>query len=414
MRVWNVNHHADPPEGQATRTFDLAANLVARGHSVTLFVSTFNHYHFRHLRKLGWRPWRHEVIDGVRIVWIKTPPYTGNDWRRLLNQLVFSTVTLVAGSLESPRPEVVIGTSVHPFAALAGYAIARVRRAPFVFEETDMWPRVLIDFGRLSAESQSARMLARIEGFLYRRAARIVMLMRGAEDHVAAAGGDPDNVVWIPHGVDIRRYKDLKAYDGAPGRPFRVMYLGAFLTSNAIDTILDVADQTLQRGRDDIVFLLVGAGTRRNDVIEIAARRKLTNVSFPDPVPKARIAEVMADADAFIYGLPDLPLYRYGITLNKLTDYMAGGRPIIFFGNSSYDPVTEAGAGIRVPPGDPALVADAIERLVAMGPEERMEMGRHARAWLLEHHEIGRLTDRLEAALEEVVNEPRRATRLTA
>ena len=399
MRIWNINHHADPPEGQATRTFDLAVQLNQRGHTVTIFTSTFNHYHFRHVRRLGWRVWRHETIEGVDIIWIRTPPYRGNDWRRVLNNAVFAALALGAGSVERGRPDVVIGTSVHPLAALTGYALARLRHAVFVFEETDMWPRVLIDFGRLREDSKTALAMTRIEAMLYRKASRVVMLMRGAEDHVEAAGGDPRKVVWIPHGVDIRRYDGLKPYDGAPNRPFRVMYLGAFLTSNAIDSILDVAAELRNRGRDDIRFLFVGAGTRRSEVIDEARRRNLANVAFPDSVPKARIAEAMADADAFIYGLPDLPIYRYGITLNKMTDYMAGARPIIFFGNSSYDPVTEARAGYRVPPGNPNLVADAIEQLVSLEPEERAAMGLRARGWLMQHHEIGVLADRLEAEL---------------
>jgi glycosyltransferase involved in cell wall biosynthesis len=103
----------------------------------------------------------------------------------------------------------------------------------------------------------------------------------------------------------------------------------------------------------------------------------------------------MGEADAFIYGLRDLALYRFGISLNKLTDYLAAGRPIVFFGRSSYDPVRDAEAGFSVPPGDPEQLADAVERLVDLTPRERMEMGERGRRYLLEHHNIPRLADRL-------------------
>src|SRR5207302_1167593 len=89
-------------------------------------------------------------------------------------------------------------------------------------------------------------------------------------------------------------------------------------------------------------------------------------------------------------------------SLNKLSDYLAGGRPIIYYGRSSYDPVSAAGAGFTVPPGDPAAVADAIERLFALSPEERREMGARGQAYLAEHHNIPRLAERLLAVIEPV------------
>jgi glycosyltransferase involved in cell wall biosynthesis len=107
----------------------------------------------------------------------------------------------------------------------------------------------------------------------------------------------------------------------------------------------------------------------------------------------------MARADAFIYGLRDLPLYRYGISLNKLTDYLAGGRPIVFYGNSSYDPVAESEAGFSVPPEQPEAIADAVERLLALTPAERQAMGRRGREFLEQHHAIPGLARRMEEIL---------------
>ena len=79
------------------------------------------------------------------------------------------------------------------------------------------------------------------------------------------------------------------------------------------------------------------------------------------------------------------------------------GRPIIFFGRSTYDPVKDAEAGFSVAPGDPEVLADAIEHLVALSPRERIEMGERGRLYLLEHHNIPRLAARL---LEVFESEP--------
>src|SRR5207253_1437019 len=163
----------------------------------------------------------------------------------------------------------------------------------------------------------------------------------------------------------------------------------------------------------DIEFELFGAGTYREELMQRARALNLRNLSFPPAVPKKEIARVMSRADAFIYGLHDLPLYRYGMSLNKLSDYLAGGRPIIYYGRSSYDPVSAAGAGFTVPPGDPAAVADAIERLFALSPEERREMGARGQAYLAEHHNIPRLAERLLAVIEPVAAAEARPVRGT-
>jgi len=396
MVIWVVNHHADPPEGMATRTYDLCRRWVESGHHATIFVSNVNHYDFRSRRPIrGLRLWLEEDLDGVQMVWIRTTPYRGNGLGRVINQLSFAVLAVAAGVRRRPRPEIVIGVSVHPLAALSGWVLARVRRARFFFEVTDLWPQTLIEFGRLRADGWPARGLRALERFLYQRAERIVMLWRHTDDYVESLGVSSAKIVWVPHGVELERYQGLMEYDGAPKRPFRVVYMGGFVESMAIGTLLEAAARLQENGRHDIVFLLFGSGTHRQHYIRMASDLGLTNVQFPDAVPKRDIAQAMNQADAFVYGLRDLPLYRFGMSLNKLSDYLAGGRPIVFYGRSSYDPVRDAGVGFSVPPDDPQGLADAFERLVALPPEERIAMGRRGRQYLLEQHDIPGLADRL-------------------
>ena len=395
MRIWIVNHYADPPDGLATRSFDIARRMVEKGRPTTIFACAFSHYHLGPLRRLGWRLWRTENIDGVLFVWIAANSYRNNDWRRMLNMLTFSLITFFAGLVRRERPEIVIGVSVHPLAALTGYLLARVKGARFFFEVTDLWPQTLIDFGRLRPDGRAARGMRTLERFLFERAERIVMLWRHTDSYVESQGVSPSKILWIPHGVELERYQELQPYEGAPERPFRVMFLGGFVAANSIESILDAAAVLKRWGRQDIEFLLIGAGQERAALMERARSMDLTNVEFRPAVPKRDVARTMGEADAFIYGLRDLPLYRFGISLNKLTDYLASGRPIIFFGRSTYDPVHDAGAGVSVLPGDPELLAGAIEGLAALTPQERMEMGERGRRYLLEHHNIPSLATRL-------------------
>ncbi|HEV8597224.1 MAG TPA: glycosyltransferase family 4 protein [Candidatus Dormibacteraeota bacterium] len=401
MRIWVVNHYADPPDGLATRSFDLARRWVEKGHATTIFVCNLSHYHLKPVRHIpAPRLWLDEDIQGVRMVWVRSPGYTKNDWRRVLNMVTFSFLAVVAGVFRRERPDVVIGVSVHPLAGLAGWVLAGLRRARFFFEVTDLWPETLIEFGMLPASSLRARWMQRLERFLFRHSERIVMLWRHTDEYVESQGVSRKRIVWIPHGVELSRYESLERYDGVAGNPFRVVFLGGFVSANALDTILDAAAELKKRGRDDIRLLLIGSGQDRDAVMRRARELGLDNVEFPDAVPKAEISRAMALADAFIYGLRDIPLYRYGISLNKLADYLAAGRPIIFFGRSSYDPVAEAQAGFSVPPGDPVAIAEAIEKLAALSPAERKLMGDRGRDYLLGHHNIPSLAERFLGILQ--------------
>jgi nucleotide sugar dehydrogenase len=402
MRIWIVNHYADPPDGMATRSVDLGRRFVESGHQTTIFASNFNHYRFAPVINLGWRLWRAQQVDGVRFIWVRTFRYRVNNWRRAINMATFTALVFLAGLFERPRPDVVIGVSVHPLAALAGYFLSRVKGARFFFEVTDLWPQTLIDLRRIKRNSLLARFLGRLERYLCEKAERIVMLLPHAEKYMAQIGVPLDKIVWIPNGVELSRYDDVVPYDGAARPPFRVMFMGGFVESNAIENILEAARILKERGRKDIEFMLVGRGTDRDAVIRRAREQRLDNVHFPDPVPKFEIGRMMSQADAFIYALHDLPLYQYGVSLNKLTDYLAGGRPIIFSGRSAYDPVADIGAGYSLPPDDPVAIADAIEKLFSLTPDERIRMGLKGREYVVEHHDIPKLASQLLAALEPV------------
>lgn len=396
MNVWILNHYAEPPARQATRSYDLGRELVARGHRVTIFASSFSYYRFEEEHLAPGETHREETIGGVRFFWLRTTPYRVNDWRRVLNMVSYARRAVRVGGALDERPDVVIGVSVHPLAALAGWRLARRKGARFFFEVTDLWPQTLVDLGRLSPAHPLTWLLRRLERFLYRRAEKIISLLPNIHAYLEPLGIPGDRVVWIPNGVDLSRYAALRDYGGGGGGPFTIMYVGGHVQSNALDVVLDAARIEQERGRA-VRFVFVGDGVDKPRLMERA--RDLRNVEFRGLVPKDALAGVMAEADAFVFSLRDLPLYRYGISLNKLCDYLASGRPILFAGRSTYDAVDRAQAGLTVPPEDPAALADAIDRLAALPPAERARMGRNGYEYCKQYHAIPVLAGRLEAAL---------------
>jgi glycosyltransferase involved in cell wall biosynthesis len=109
-------------------------------------------------------------------------------------------------------------------------------------------------------------------------------------------------------------------------------------------------------------------------------------------------------ADVLVATLKDIRLYEHGTSLNKLYDYLAAGRPIVFGAHGSNNPVSESGGGLVVPPENATAMADALIRLSRMSDAERCDMGRKGLAYVQEHHDIRILAGRLESVLQDAVS----------
>jgi len=406
MRIWTFNHYASTPDEQMTAPFDIAKALVRKGHEVTIFASSFSHYKFLELKLRKSETWQVEVLDGVRFVWVRTFPYCRNDWRRILNMASFAWRTWRVSKKLSDSPDVIVGVTVHPLAALTGACLAKKYNVPFVYEVRDLWPLTLIEFGRISARGPLAFGLIWLERITAKRATAIVTTMPGGPDHFEKLGIPRRITKWIPNGLDISRFDTLKPYDGTLSKCVTFMYIGGHVYALALEVILRASQVIERRGERDVRFVFVGGGQERQHLIRLAQNLGLRRVEFRGVVPKAELPQIMQEADAFLVSMRDRPaLYQHGISFNKLCDYMAAGRPIIFAGNPGYNAVEKAQAGIVVPPERPEAIVKAIEQFLALTPEERRQMGQNGQRYVKEHHDIRILTDKMEAVLLAAVSE---------
>jgi glycosyltransferase involved in cell wall biosynthesis len=339
---------------------------------------------------------RLESDGGIPFLWVNTPGYVGNGSGRIRNMLAFTRSVLKRKSTSSlPRPDVVIGSSVHPFAALAGALLARRFKVPFVLEIRDLWPQTLIDMGRLREKSLLAYLLRRLELWLYRRASKIIVLLPRAWEYIVPLGISKDRVVWIPNGVDLGLFPASSAPQASEA--FTLMYFGAHGQANGLDVVLKAMHQLQQMPEaKNIRLRLIGDGPLKPRLIDMAEQLELSNVSFEPAVAKSQIPRLASQADAFVIAVLDLPgLYKYGISMNKLFDYMAAMRPVIMASAAANNPIAEANAGLSVKPGDPLALAGAIVQMACLSSEERQQMGNAGRRYVEQNHSFQILAKRL-------------------
>lgn len=414
-QVWILNHYAqEPGSAGGTRHFHLSQYLRNYGWQSTVIAASIEHG--SGIQRLSPNELaRYEKIEGVPFHWINVPPYSGNGAGRIVNMLSYSWRVLRRHTTaQLPRPDVIIGSSVHPFAAASAALIADRFNVPFVFEVRDLWPQTLIDVGRMSPKSPFTWVLKKLEKWLYRKASRIIVLLPRACDYIAPLGIPKKNIVWIPNGVDLSLFvQDQAAIDHQEkeDQEFTLMYLGAHGKANDLNNVLE-AMQHVQRKNNNIRLRLIGDGPLKNQLMSFAQELGLTNVKFENPVPKSQIPELAAQADAFLISVLDLPqLYRYGISMNKLFDYMASNRPVIISSNAINNPVKEASAGLTVEAGNPAALADAILEMAAMPLAVRRQMAAAGRSYIEKNHGFNQLAGRLASTLDKVCVEHSRLSK---
>jgi len=152
-----------------------------------------------------------------------------------------------------------------------------------------------------------------------------------------------------------------------------------------------------------LVIKLIGNGPLKSHLVKRCETEKINLVQFHDPIPKDQIYQFLSQADAFILLLKDSPLFKWGVSPNKLFDYMAMSQPIIYGINSEFNPIRQTQSGITVLPDAPQAVADAIMTLIQTPPDARKIMGQHAYEYVSRLHHVDKLAAELETILSATI-----------
>lgn len=404
--VWFINHYAQAPYNfGGTRHFCLAKYLKQQGWDSSIIASSTEINTSKQLID-DKKPYKYEYIDGVHFVRLKTISYKGNGVSRMLNMLQFSLKTVFFNyKALLKKPGIIIGSTIHPFAALAGYILSKYYKIPFIFEVRDLWPQTLVDMGYLREKSLLCKCMRLLELFLAKKSDRIITLLPRAADYYETYGIDTKKIIWIPNGIDFQYFPKLPPKVKQDSN-FNFYYFGALGKANNLENlILSMKILNQKENYPNLQLKLVGSGPEKENLIELTKSLNIKNITFFDPVPKSEINLICQQADAFIFNLQNLPVFRFGISSNKLFDFMAGAKPIIFCCEAINNPVSDAQCGITVPPNNPDALAEAMITISKASNEERARMGESGRAYAQNYHNYEVLAHKLSNIMREVINE---------
>lgn len=355
-----------PPEGNApaTRTFEHACEWVKKGHKVTVITCAPNFPEGK-------------VFDGYKNEWLSKQEMEGiNVWRvktyitankgiikRTIDFISFMLSSLFFG-LFTGKVDVVIGTSPQFFTVISAWALAKFKRAPFVFELRDIWPASITAVEAMK-RSWIIKVLEKLELFLYHQADLIISVTHSFKQELQNRGVLADKIKVVLNGVDLSKYKPLPEKDKALSEEYKLQgkfvagYIGTHGLAHGLDNIIKVAE--LLKADDSIRIVFAGGGADRERLEKLVLSSDLSNVVMIPRQPKEHMPKIWSLCDVSLVSLKDAPLFSKVIP-SKIFESMAMGLPIIISvpEGESTNIIRTQNVGLVIPPESPNRLAEVL------------------------------------------------------
>jgi glycosyltransferase involved in cell wall biosynthesis len=397
-RIWYIHPAAGGPGlGRYDRPFHLSKHWQKQGLLPTVISPSYHHLMDEPMQSGPCR------IQGVSYHFLSTPYYSDNSWGRLRNTLTFAVRLAVAGENLVSRygmPHAIIFSSPTPYGFLSAYRLAKRYTAVCIFEVRDLWPASLIELCDMSPSHPMVILTRWVERFAYKKANKVVSLLPGTLGYMKEAGLEPQKWHYIPNGIEhheieevcpehqcfsvVRKWRDdgfnVVVYAGALGRP------------NNIEPLIHALKEAKQTGVK-IKAIIVGRGELYDRLRGVISDLGLVDdVAMFGQIPKIAVKHLFEVCDAGYISLRPAPLLRFGVSPNKLFDYMAAKLPVISAVATEHDIVARANCGISVNPSNVDDIAGALIEFCSLSRHKRNELGVNGRQYVLSQHSYSTLS----------------------
>ncbi len=395
--IWIINDYAGSAyHGMEFRNYYFAKEWVKKGYKVYIITASYMHL-FKKLPKINGN-FTFENIDGIDYIWVKVPNYgESTNKKRVLKWFVFSAKLFFLPFSKMKKPDVVIASPMAPFLVISAYKIAKKYNAKFIFEVKDIWPLSIIELGNISPNNPLIKMMSWCEKFAIKKADYVVSSLQNYGEHLKKDLNINKDFIWINNGIDLEEMRkneplpiDIK--NKIPTNKFIIGYTGTVGIANALDSFLEAANILKDK---DIAFIVVGNGKEKDNLIKKYGNLK--NVIFIEPIKKHQVQNMLSLFDACYIGLKKENLFKYGVSPNKLFDYMFSGKPIVYAIDSGKSNLIKlANCGISVGAQNAKEIAQGILTLFNMSKEQREILGKNGKIYVVKNFTYEQLAKKFE------------------
>ncbi len=367
-KVWLVSHYAMPPHLEVRiKTIRYAQILQERGYDVLLVTASTIHNTDINLITDN-SLYIEKEYEGLKYVHIACSNYKGSGLKRIVNMLQFQRrFKNVMAKFE--KPDVIVADcncinyrGLQKFAKKYGIA--------FVTEVRDLWPLSIVEYMGISDKNPVIKYLNGQEKRMYKNSDAIIFSMQGGRDYIVEKNWqksvDLNKIFYINNGIDVEA-QERQAKENAFSDPdldddsFKVIYCGSIRKVNNVGSLIEAAE--LLKEDKEIKFLIYGAGNQREELETYCKENGVGNVIFKGYVDKKFVPYICTKAGANIISVKQTKVSKYGVSWNKLFDYMNAGKPIISTVKVNFDLIEANECGISCENQDVSTIADAILKI---------------------------------------------------
>ena len=408
--IWIWNHYATNTWfDQGGRHYNFAKFLADAGYVPVIFCASTLHNSSRQV-DTGGKLWVEKTDSVCPYVFIKTRLYTGNGKQRILNMIDFYRNVKKAGKEYAKthgKPDVIYASSVHPLTLVAGIQMAKYFNVKCICEVRDFWPESIVVYStRFTKSNPLIKLLYMGEKWIYKKADSLIFTMEGAYDYIVEQNWEQEiprsKVHYINNGVDLDAFRynrdhfQIKDPDLQNPDFFKVVYTGSIRRVNNLGLLLDAAKEVTD---PKVRFLIWGDGDERAMLEQRVRDEGISNVVFKGRVEKNYIPDIVSRADLNIAHNTPMRLFRYGISFNKLFEYLAAEKPVLCDFQCPYNPAIQCKAGICVENPTSKSIAASIEQMSRLSAEANERYCKAAKS-TAEVYDFKNLTKKLVEVIE--------------
>jgi glycosyltransferase involved in cell wall biosynthesis len=387
--VWCISKYALPPNyGAQGRLFYISKELNKLGFESAVITSSTNH--------LAQLPAQSEIFklssEGEgKAIFIKGLNFKNSlSKNRILSWFVFEwylfRFLFFNYHKYLPKPDVVFVSSISLLTILNGILAKFIYKCKLVFEVRDIWPLSAILVAGYSRSNPFILFLRFVEKLGYKYSDIIVSPLPNAKAHIERSINKKVNFVHLPQGVDLSLSKIEDKLDEdfvltyVPKDKFIFGYIGNLVNAYDLESLINCA-RVIEKQDERIHFLILGDGTHKSHLMELS--RDLNNVTFIPRIPKTKIKHFLGFCDVATNFLRPEPLFEFGVSPQKLVDYMLAGKPILMSYTGYKTLVEEVNCGIVVEAANIEKIVNAMLQLSYLSQNELVDMGNRGREFLL-------------------------------
>ena len=374
---------------------DIVRILEAQGHTVVVATGKPNYPDgkvFPGYRALGTQ--RESYLERIEVLRVPVwPRRNGGALNLSLNyfSFVIAGLTCLPWMLRKHDFDALLVFAPSPVTQVIPAILLKwLKRARLALWVQDLWPESLAATGYVRN-----RNLLRLAGAMVRRIYRhcdTLLVQSRAFVEPVAHYADRDKIHYYPNSIDVQAdnaaFAIPEELERVLKRHFCVVFAGNLGTAQALDTLVQAADQL--RDEPDIRLVVIGSGSRLDWLRAQQQTLGLDKLIVTGRFPVAAMPAIFAQASALLVSLKDEPAFAQTIP-SKIQAYLAAGRPILASINGEgARVVSEAGAGLVSPAGQVQPLVENIRSMKHLGADRRAAMGDAGRMYFDAHFDMHR------------------------